>query len=300
MNIINSQKKITILTPTYNRAHTLSRLYESLLYQGNKNFDWVIVDDGSSDDTRKVVEKFHDDYFEIKYFYKANGGKHTAINYGMKYINTDYTFIVDSDDYLCDSAIELINEWIEDVDNDIEFAGVAGVRIKDYQGYNIIGQFPKGYEYIDCLNSERRGKKLMGDKAEIYRTELLKNNPFPEFKDEKFIPESVIWNKFSNMGLKVRWHKEGIVVCQYVEGGLTSEMKNIEHFVNNFKGYTEDCRISLKAFRFPYNISAGSVFCAKCIATGRAEKNMKCFDTSALKRCLMVVLGKIRHMTGRY
>lgn len=140
----------------------------------------------------------------------------------------------------------------------------------------------------------------MGDKAEIYRTELLKNNPFPEFKDEKFIPESVIWNKFSNMGLKVRWHKEGIVVCQYLEGGLTSEMKNIEHFVNNFKGYTEDCRISLKAFRFPYNISAGSVFCAKCIATGRAEKNMKCFDTSALKRCLMVVLGKIRHMTGRY
>ena len=293
-------KKVTILTPAYNRAHTLPRLYESLLRQTDKKFDWIIVDDGSTDKTKTVVNDFKSDDFLIRYIYKENGGKHTAINLGMRYIDTEYTFIVDSDDYLCDDAMRLVNKWVEDISGVTGFAGVAGVRVSDNNGYHIIGQFPDKCDYIDCLNSERKQKKLMGDKAEIYRTELLKKYPFPEYKDEKFMPESVIWNRFSLMGLKVRWHKEGIIVCEYLDGGLTSAMKNIRHFENNFKGYKEDCAISLKALKFPYNISAGSVFCAKCIALGRTEKSMDCFDVTFFERLLILLFGIVRYRTGRY
>lgn len=291
---------VTILTPTYNRAYTLPRLYESLLRQSDKRFCWVIVDDGSRDDTKTVVNDFMSDNFSIRYIYKENGGKHTAINWGMQYINTEYTFIVDSDDYLCEDAIGLINKWAKEMVGIAGFAGFAGVRISDKKGCHTIGEFPKKYDYIDCLNSERKRNKLMGDKAEVYKTELLKKNPFPEYKDEKFMPENVIWNRFSLMGLKVRWHKEGITICEYLDDGLTAATKKLSHFENNIKGYRDDCEISLKALKFPYNISAGSVFCAKCIALKRTEKSMGGFDITFIERIFIILLGKIRYRMGRY
>lgn len=91
--------EVTILTPTYNRAYTLPRLYNSLLNQSDMRFVWVIVDDGSTDNTKALVESFKTDNFPIMYLYKENGGKHTAVNLGVKYIDTKYTFIVDSDDF---------------------------------------------------------------------------------------------------------------------------------------------------------------------------------------------------------
>lgn len=97
---------VTILTPSYNRAHTLNRLYESLEKQSKKDFEWLIVDDGSTDGTRDLVDKIKKDAtITIKYIYKNNGGKHTAINEGVKIIETPLTFIVDSDDYLTEDAI---------------------------------------------------------------------------------------------------------------------------------------------------------------------------------------------------
>ena len=291
---------IAILTPTYNRAYTLFRLYDSLMRQKSKHFIWVIVDDGSTDNTKEVVDKFINPDFLIKYIYKKNGGKHTAINLGMKYIDTPYTFIVDSDDFLTENAMELIEQWTNDIEGLSGFAGVAGIRVKNDKVNSIIGQFPDNCEYIDCLNSDRKQKKLLGDKAEIYKTELLKQNPFPEYKDEKFIPESVVWNKFALMGLKVRWHKEGIVVCTYLEDGLTYSRKNKSHFEKNYRGYLEDCKLSFKVMKFPYNYSAGSVFFAKCYALGRKKGCLKSFDISYFEKGLIILLGVIRYRLGRY
>ena len=102
---------ITILTPTYNRGENLKKLYKSLLKQKDNRFEWLIVDDGSTDGTKKIIDEFlMDSKINIKYLYKKNGGKHTALNLGIKEINTDLIFIVDSDDYLNDNAIQSINE----------------------------------------------------------------------------------------------------------------------------------------------------------------------------------------------
>lgn len=301
MNLGSSDKiRVTILTPTYNRAYILPKLYESLIYQSSKQFIWLIVDDGSNDNTKKIVEKFNTDDFLIKYIYKKNGGKHTAINLGMKYVNTDYTFIVDSDDYLVNNAIELINGWIEEIEGMPKFAGIAGIKVYDGKDYKKIGQFPKGCEYIDCLNSERKQKKLLGDKAEIYKTELLKQNPFSEYQNEKFIPESVIWNRFSILGLKVRWHKEEIEVSRYLEDGLTQASRDINHFKDNFKGYREDCNVSLKALKFPYNYSAASVYYARCIVCGCTQNCMEEFKISILQKMIIIFIGKVRYKIGRY
>lgn len=292
--------KTTILTPTYNRAYILPRLYDSLMKQKDKHFIWLIVDDGSDDNTKEIVEGFKQQDFLIRYVYKENGGKHTAINWGMKFIETDYTFIVDSDDFLKDNAMELVNQWVDEIEELPKFAGVAGTRVKDDKVNSVIGQFPDDCEYIDCLNSERKQKKLLGDKAEVYKTELLKQNPFPEYKDEKFIPESIVWNMFSLMGLNVRWHKEGIVVCTYLEDGLTYATKKISHFKKNFQGYKDDCKLSLKVMKFPYNYSVGSVFYAKCYALEKLEGCLDDFDLSSLEKLLIKILGIIRYQMGRY
>lgn len=292
--------EVTILTPTYNREYTLPRLYNSLLNQSDMRFIWVIVDDGSTDNTKELVESFKTDNFPIMYLHKGNGGKHTAVNLGVKYIDTEYTFIVDSDDFLRENAIELVNKWIEEIDGIKGFAGISGVRVYNEEGQNVIGEFPDNCEYIDCLNSERKRNKLMGDKAEIYKTELLKQNPFPEYKNEKFIPESVVWNKFALMGLKVRWHKEGIVVCEYLKDGLTSAVNQRDYFEKNYKGYRLDCEVSLKALKFPYNYSAASVFYAKSRAIGKAKKCLDGINITLFEKMLIKVLGMIRYQWGRY
>lgn len=294
---------ITILTPTYNRAYTLPRLYKSLCRQSCKDFMWLIVDDGSVDDTKDVVSSFKAD-FPLHYIYKENGGKHTALNTGMKYITTDYTFIVDSDDYLRDNAIESANRWIDDISGISGFAGVAGVTgiagLKCDEENKVIGQFPKNYKYIDCLNSERKQHKLLGDKAEIYKTELLKTHPFPVYDDERFMPESIIWNQFSLEGYKVRWYKECIKVCEYLSDGLTSATRCKNHFKENYKGYRDDCALNLKVLRFPYNYSSASVFYARCCDIKKTKRCLASFELSFLERVIIILVGRCRYYLERY
>lgn len=174
--------EVTILTPTYNRAYTLPRLYNSLLNQSDMRFVWVIVDDGSTDNTKALVESFKTDNFPIMYLYKENGGKHTAVNLGVKYIDTKYTFIVDSDDFLRENAIELVDKWIEEIDGIKGFAGISGVRVYNEEGQNIIGEFPDNCEYIDCLNSERKRKNLWGIKRKYIKQNFLNRIRFQNIK----------------------------------------------------------------------------------------------------------------------
>lgn len=294
---MDSDIKVTVLTPTFNRAHTLPRLYDSLCRQTDRRFVWLIVDDGSSDQTGEAAGGFEGD-FEIQYIYKENGGKHTAVNAGVEHVHTEYTFIVDSDDHLREHAIKLVNGWIEETSGITGLAGIAGLKANE--SGDIIGQFPDHCEYIDCLNSERRKYRLMGDKAEIYKTELLKSHPFPVYADERFMPESVIWNLFSLEGLKVRWYKKCIEVCEYREDGLTSSMKNMDHFRDNFKGYRDDCIMNLKVLEFPYNYSAVSVFYARCCAAGKREGCLDDLGLSSIEKNVMRFMGRLRCQTGRY
>lgn len=227
---------ITVLTPTFNRAYCLGNLYNSLKTQLDKDFEWIIVDDGSTDNTEKIVNDWSRETseFAIRYFKQKNGGKHRAVNYGMNYVSGNYTFIVDSDDILTNDCILKIKNWIKEIDDDSSFAGVSGTK-----GYNenlIVGNFPYEKDYIDASNIERARLGLLGDKAEVYRTSILKSYPFPEFEGEQFIPENVVWDEIAHNGYKLRWHRDVIYICEYLEDGLTKN--NNAHIKKSFSGYT--------------------------------------------------------------
>lgn len=231
-------KKITIFTPTYNRKKYLNSLYESLVRQTYKNFEWIIVDDGSIDDTEIQVSSFiNEKKIDILYFFKENGGKHTCINKGIDLASGDLFFIVDSDDFLTDDALERIIYWEKTIDLDLKhkYIGLAGLRM--YHNGEVIGGKLKKI-YIDASPAELRYKyKIKGDKAEVFYTEMLKQYKFPIIdKKEKFLTEGVIYNEMSKNNLLIRWFNEGLYYTEYLPGGLT--MSGKDRCLENWSGYT--------------------------------------------------------------
>lgn len=227
--------KITILTPTYNRKSMLETLFESLSEQTIQNFDWLIIDDGSKDGTAEYIKQLKKKIipFKITYIYQENGGKHRALNRGISEATGEYLYIVDSDDYLPADSIEIITKWINTIDEEPKFIGVSG--LKAYPDGKPVGKTFSG-EYIDCTDLERYQYNIKGDKAEVFKLDILKKYPFPEIEEEKFLTEGVVWNRIANDGYYFRQFNEVIYLCEYLAEGLT---KNIDmHYVNNFEGYT--------------------------------------------------------------
>ena len=218
---------ITVCTPTFNRANLLEKLYVSLKKQNFKSFEWLIVDDGSSDNTEEVVNNFiKENLINIKYIKKKNGGKHTALNVGIDNAKGELFWIVDSDDYIVEDSLKYLwNKWSE-IENKNEFAGLSGLR--GYSNGSIIGTRGDN-EYVDTDALSYRYKYgILGDKAEVYRTNILRKFKFPEFKGEKYVTEAVVWNRIANKNLKLRFLNEVTYICEYLEGGLTNTSdKNI-------------------------------------------------------------------------
>ena len=220
---------ITVFSPTYYRGFLLVILYVSLLKQTNTDFEWLIIDDGSNDNTSNIINKFiDDDKIRIRYFYQENGGKHRAINKGLDIAEGELFFIVDSDDTLIPTAIELVLEKYKSVENCPEFAGIS--FNKGYSEKEIIGKTFSS-EFMDCTNLERGKNNILGDKSEIYRTEILRNIKFPEIEGENFMSEIVLWNEVARQGYKLRWYNEIIYICNYLEDGLTVNRDSI--YLNN-------------------------------------------------------------------
>ncbi|MCI9246438.1 MAG: glycosyltransferase family 2 protein [Clostridia bacterium] len=226
---------ITVFTPTYNREHTLKKLYQSLQKQTNMTFEWVIVDDGSEDNTEELVQKWilEEKNFPIIYFKKENEGKHTAINKGLDLAKGKMFFIVDSDDYLTEDAIEKIIKDEKTIQNmQDKFAGIA--MSKGFTNTELVGTTFKG-EYVDATSLERKKYNINGDKAEIFYTEILKQNRFPKFEGERFVTEALVWNRIAKQGYKLRWFQDIIYICEYLGDGLT---QNIEKaYRNSPKGF---------------------------------------------------------------
>lgn len=245
-NIKEINMKFTVFTPTFNRAKTIVKLYESLKKQNFKDFEWVIVDDGSKDDTALVVNNFiQDKILNIRYYKKINGGKHTAINKGLELAQGEYFFIVDSDDWLPEDSLEIANKWIETLDDDkiIAVGGIRAYSSKKYIGTTFIGKF------LDCKSTERKKYGLTGDKAELWKTDFLNQYRFPEFNGENFLSECVVWNKISLDGYKVRWFNEIIYYCEYLEGGLTNTKGK---FFTNYQGFIELVSVNQKCKEISY------------------------------------------------
>lgn len=240
MENVNNKIILTIFTPAYNRAYTLGRLYDSLKRQSNNNFEWILINDGSKDDTDKVVQKFLDDNtknFKMRYKKVKNGGKHRAINMGVQMAKGRIFLILDSDDYLTDDAVEKVIERDKEVPK--SYAGFAFNRMTSEN--KVIGR-SLNKRFIDAKATERMKYKILGDKCECFYTSILKKFPFPSFEGEKFITENVVWYDIARNGYKMRWFDESIYICEYLPDGLTKSTGLAER---NFKGYTYSTKFLL-------------------------------------------------------
>lgn len=219
---------VTVFTPIYNRKYIINRLYDSLCAQTDKRFEWIVIDDGSTDNVYGLLEKWQKQThnFQIKIKKVKNGGKHRAINMGVQMAESEAFFIVDSDDYLTDDAVEFINMHFTEIENDDSFAGISGLRCS-YSNDTVIGGRPTFSDYADATNLERKKYGLEGDKAEVYKTSCLKKFPFPEYENENFITEAIVWDKIAYNKLKVRWFNKVIYYCEYLSDGLTHQGRDI-------------------------------------------------------------------------
>jgi len=218
--------KLTVFTPLFNRAHLLSRIYESLCKQTYKDFEWVIVDDGSSDNSKDVIDyiKKSKEDFPIHYFFQENGGKYRAINHGVKEAKGELFLILDSDDSLPEDSLETIFQYYEQIKDDKSFGGVAGYMA--HHDGNLIGQCPTN-EVVDATSSDYRYKYgATGDMCEVFRTDVLREFPFPEIPDEKFCPEMLILYRIARK-YKLRWFHKVIYFRDYLDDGLTDRIVQI-------------------------------------------------------------------------
>lgn len=256
---------LTIFTPTYNRAATLPRLYESLLAQKETDFEWLIVDDGSTDDTRQLVAGFTGEgKFPVRYEHKENGGKHTAYNLGLQLARGDYFFCVDSDDLLAAGSVKGI---LDEVKNLSENQGIVAYK-QDLSGKRLSGEFPEQLQ--GCLFHELPIKHgCNGEFSLVFPTELARKFPFPVFEGERFVTESVIYDRISlvcpMLPLRVV-----LTVCEYQEDGYSSDANAV--MARNPSGY---ClyfmqRIDLLPSFRKRLVCAGKYWCFRWIS-GRRE-----------------------------
>ena len=239
---------ITIFTPTYNRAHTLNQLYQSLLQQDCYDFEWLVINDGSTDNTETLFNEWleKENPFSIRYYAVKNGGKQRAINQALQLAKGEYFFIVDSDDRLLPHAITFIKNAFKSLPKDDSFIGISGIR-GGIDGKPLY-RFPSidsTIGYVDANNLERMQYGLQADMAEAFFTEKIQKYTFPVWEGENFTPEAVVWNQMALDGYKLRWFNQVIYLCEYQEDGLTrSSWKLLK---NNPMGYAMLFNTQLKS-----------------------------------------------------
>lgn len=220
---------ITIFTPTYNRAYILPNLYESLKRQTSFDFEWLVVDDGSVDNTEELLKEWMSEpSFSIRYIKQENGGKHRAINRGVKEAKGELFFIVDSDDFLVDFAIEEILKQYALVKDETNVAGICGMKIYP-NGERVGGNVD--FKSIYCSLFDFRYKHgVYGDIAEVYKTSVLAQFPFPDIPNEKFCSEALVWYAIAKKW-KIHFFNVGIYICDYLDDGLT--INSLTHRINS-------------------------------------------------------------------
>ncbi len=224
---------ITVFTPTYNRALLLPSLYDSLTRQTNKEFIWLIVDDGSTDNTSCLINNWEmQGIIYIRYIFQDNAGKMKAYNKGVRECQTELFMCLDSDDYLSDDCIEKINtHWMKYRAN-LHISGMVAYR-------KMIGRTPYFFPNTELSTLHNLYKYYIGETALVFRTKILFEHPFPEFDGEKFIGESIVLDKLDQKYL-LAVIPEYWMICEYRNDGYTINMKNI--LINNPKGWAMNAK----------------------------------------------------------
>lgn len=225
---------LTIFTPTYNRAHLLPKLFCSLQKQDLKNFEWLIVDDGSTDDTAQTVKELqHEADFSITYIYQENHGKHVAINTAVKATSNDLFLIIDSDDEMIENSSEKILKILPSFLKNQSLAAICFPRYSENEKKT---KTNKKIEFDQVISDSIELKNEYGITGEfdyLFKTQILKQYPFPYFAGEKFIKESVIYKRIDQI-YKNMYVNQSIVKGEYLEDGLSSNFRKL--LENNPKG----------------------------------------------------------------
>ena len=232
--------RLTVFTPAYNRKKLLARTYESLLRQTVKDFEWLIVDDGSTDGTGEEVAKWIDEgLITVRYHYRENGGKMRAHNTGVSLAAADLFVCLDSDDYFTDTAVEELLRAYDSAGPEADGVPVRGVVAhKGRAG----GEIFAGKDFPDVAASTLYGLYLKGFDGEttlMYETALLKEFPFPEIEGEKYVPEDYIYDKIDGVCVLAVLPRI-VTVCETVKDGYTDSVRKLKREnVNAFYLYYE-------------------------------------------------------------
>ncbi|MEQ1450447.1 glycosyltransferase family A protein [Acinetobacter lwoffii] len=233
---------VSVVTATYNRASTLSRLFESLQAQKYINFEWIVVDDGSLDETEFLVSEFKKKCrFEIKYYYQENSGKPSAINHSVLKAKGDYIFIVDSDDALTVDAIETINNDVNMLQyENCSFSGLC-YRKAYFNGSLLGSKFSEKDENNFFMNATELKNIFNVDLAFCFKRECMLKEPFPIIKNEKFVPELYIWNKITDIEKVAVFINKTLYLCEYLPDGLSANFKSeLKKYPKGFFVYYKD------------------------------------------------------------
>ena len=257
--------KITVFTPPYNRAYILENLYRSLQRQSYGDFEWLVVDDGSSDGTEALFDRWRreENPFPIRYVRQENGGKCRAINHGLKLARGELFFTVDSDDYLTDDALEKVARWEAELPKDQKYCGFAGNL---GTAPNVTPNKPLPGDFFDGTAFDRYGI-VDGERASVFYTDIHRRYLYPEFPGEKFMTEAVTWNRMANDGYRMRFFNDIIWIFEYKDDGLTRSGYDL--FLRNPQGTGLFFREKAKFFHYSPKTMLGMWYGFTCDAMDR-------------------------------
>lgn len=260
---------LTIITPVYNRAALLPNCFCSLLEQTDMDFEWIIVDDGSTDDSARVAAGFQTDRFPIRLLRKENGGKHTALNAAIGHIRGDYVLFLDSDDTLTPDAVTRIKTgWSSWAQN--EQVGIV-TFLKGTAPDAPVCTTERFDTPVDILRS-RRIRIVHTDCCEVLRAELLCRYPFPEYPGERFLAECALWNRIARTH-KCVYREEIVYLCQYLEEGLTQGGRSLRIRCPQGGMFTSELRIHSNN-TFSQRIKYAILYCCYGFFAGLAPQTI--------------------------
>lgn len=258
---------LTVFTPSFNRAHTLPRTYASLLTQTNKDFEWLIIDDGSTDGTRGLVDKWIEEgKISIRYIYQENQGMHGAHNTAYRNITTELNTCIDSDDYMPSDAVEkIVSFW--KVNGSDKYAGIVGLDYAEKGG--LIGTpFPDDMKETTLNGFYGKGGK--GDKKLVYRTEVVLQYPeYPIFAGEKYFSLGYKY-LLIDKDYKLLTMNEPLVIVDYQEDG--SSLNMYKQYWNNPNGFMYLRKAHMELYHsFKGKLKSCIHYVAHAIRAGRRE-----------------------------
>lgn len=281
-------KTLTVFTPAYNRASLLERCYASLKRQTCKDFVWIVIDDGSVDNTAELVHRWieTENDFEISYYYKENGGLHTAYNLAIEKLETELAVCIDSDDFMPDNAVEIILDFWKKNGSD-KYAGITGLDFDANTNINIGGFYPedrKSINLIDVLVG--RYPSVYGDKKHVVRTELYKQvAPVDSFDGEKNYNPHILHLKISRE-YDFLILNENLCYVDYQETGMTNNM--YAQYYNSPNSFAEIrlLYLSFENIPFKFKLRCCVHYDSSCILAKRKGFIGKCPCSTLALLCL--------------